>query len=80
MSAFTGLLFCNIIYFCYDTIRSNIKIFRGRSVSAESDSTKTKSQMMFAEVDKVYTVMGNLRQKQVLETLPGIVEQEESGL
>ena len=48
-------------------------------MSPASDSTiKTKSQMPPAQVDSVDTVMGTLKQKQPLQTLPGVVEEEES--
>ena len=52
-------------------------------MSPASDSAvKTKSKMPSAELDKEDIVMDNLRQKQPLQTLPGVgtVEQEESEL
>ena len=67
-----------LVYFYHDTIRSNIRIFRGRRVSPAS--LESKSQMPPAQVDSVDvdTVTGTLRQKQPLQTLPGVIEVEES--
>ena len=65
-----------LVYFYHASVRSNIRIFRGRRVSPAS--LESKSQMPPAQVDSVDTVMGTLKQKQPLQTLPGVVEEEES--